>query len=69
MIDGSGRIADREDLDLELRDARSELLGAARTEAPEERVERTLPAGVYIVYVRDGGDGNRAAYTLTVAAR
>ena len=67
-IQGSGRVDDREDLDLELRSIRAELIESARTEARVEVVDRDLPAGRYIVYVRDGGQGNRADFALRVAA-
>lgn len=66
-IRGSGRVADHQDLDLELRDGRARLVAQARTEASAEGLERDLPPGWYVLYVRDGGDGNRAGYTLSVS--
>ncbi len=68
-IQGSGTRADRSDLDLELRDIRGEILASARGTAPRETLSRLLQPGWYIVYVRDGGDGNRANFELTVRTR
>ncbi|MEM6962321.1 MAG: hypothetical protein AAF550_11375, partial [Myxococcota bacterium] len=61
---GSGSAADRQDLDLELRDIRSDLLAASRSQAPVEAVSAVLEPGWYLVYVRDGGSGNRAGFEL-----
>jgi len=65
-IFGSGRATDHEDLDLELRDIRSGLIDAARGETQRERISRSLEAGWYVIYVRDGGGANRAGYELDV---
>lgn len=65
-IAGSGGSADRTDLDLELRDQRAQLVASSLGTGPEERISRQLAAGTYVVYVRDGGAGNRADYTLRV---
>ena len=65
-VHGTGRAADRNDLDLELRDIRAELLDSARAESAREAVSRHLEPGWYILYVRDGGGGNRVGYELTV---
>ena len=66
-IDGSGTVDDHTDLDLELRDIRAQLISTASTAEPEEHVgPLTLDAGWYVAYVRDGGDGNRADYVLTL---
>ena len=68
-IQGSGRPADHSDLDLELRDIRGEVLTAARGTAPRETLARLLQPGWYIVYVRDGGNGNRANFELRARVR
>lgn len=64
-IFGSGRGADHQDLDLELRDIRSTLIAASNGEGPTESVSRQLEAGWYLIYVRDGGQGNKASFELT----
>jgi hypothetical protein len=66
-IAGSGRLSDHQDLDLDLRDIRARQIAVSRSEAPVERLVQRLPAGWYIVYVRDGGGGNRAGYELSIA--
>jgi hypothetical protein len=63
---GSGRAADRTDLDLELRSIRSALVAAARTEQSVESIGRVVEPGWYVLYVRDGGGGNRVGYDLDV---
>ncbi|MCS6798639.1 MAG: hypothetical protein NZ898_08915 [Myxococcota bacterium] len=65
-IEGSGRPEDRTDVDLELRDGRSELIDASRGNAALETVGRVLQPGTYLLVVRDGGSGNRAGWTLDV---
>ena len=65
-ISGSGSQRDRTDLDLELRDQRAELLASSRGTGPEEMISRQLAAGTYVLYVRDGGSGNRADFVLEV---
>lgn len=64
VIEGTGRPADRTDVDLELRDHRGELIAAARGTAGRETLGRLLDPGFYYVYVRDGGQGNRANFEL-----
>ncbi|MFO0605320.1 MAG: hypothetical protein U0324_19225 [Polyangiales bacterium] len=68
-IQGSGRQSDHTDLDLELRDLRGEVIAAARGEGPRETLSRLLQPGWYIVYVRDGGAGNRANFELRTRLR
>jgi hypothetical protein len=65
-IFGTGRVRDRQDLDLELRDTRAALLASARSEARVEAINHVVEPGYYVVYVRDGGNGNRAGYELRV---
>ena len=65
-IFGSGRAADRSDLDIEVRDIRANLLASSRAEEPVERVLQRVSAGWYVIYVRDGGSGNQAGYDLRV---
>jgi len=65
-IFGSGRAADREDLDLELRDIRANLVASALGETREERLLTRVEPGWYVIYVRDGGSGNKAGYSLDV---
>lgn len=65
-IGGSGRVRDREDLDLEIRTIRADLIARAATEAQTEALEQTLEPGWYVVYVRDGGAGNRAGFELNM---
>ena len=68
-IFGTGSAEDRSDLDLELRDIRAELLDSSRGESGREIVSQPLQPGWYVVYVRDGGEGNRAGYELRIEAR
>jgi hypothetical protein len=63
-IVGSGRAADRTDLDLELLDFRADRLADSRGEMASETVGHLVESGWYIVRVRDGGSGNRADYRL-----
>ena len=65
-IQGSGRVADHTDLDLELLDRRADRLADARTEAAQETVAHLVQPGWYIARVRDGGRGNAADYRLEV---
>jgi len=68
-IVGSGRAGDRTDrtdLDLELRDLRADAVAESRTQQPLETVAHLVQPGWYIVKVRDGGQGNRADYTLEI---
>ena len=65
-IEGTGRPEDRSDVDLELRDGRAELLTSSRGQGPEEHLGHAVEAGWYMVYVRDGGSGNRASFTLRI---
>jgi hypothetical protein len=69
-IRGSGLRGDAADLDLEVRDLQARLLAEARTESATERVAGlALGPGWYVAYVRDGGGGSRAAFSLRVASR
>jgi hypothetical protein len=65
-INGTGRPEDRQDLDLELRDARADLLEDSSGTSNREQVGRFVEPGWYVVYVRDGGYGNQASFELTV---
>jgi hypothetical protein len=64
---GTGRAADHEDIDLELRSIRAEMIVASRGETRAENIGRVLEPGWYTLFVRDGGNGNRAGYELNVA--
>lgn len=64
IIDGTGRPTDHTDVDMELRDHRGEIITAARGSERRETLGRLLDAGYYYVYVRDGGQGNRANFEL-----
>ncbi|NOY92320.1 MAG: hypothetical protein GXP55_14085 [Deltaproteobacteria bacterium] len=64
-IEGTGRGADHQDLDLELRDIRASLLASSRDEKPGESIAQDVQAGDYIVQVRGGGQGNRADYQVS----
>ncbi len=64
VIDGSGGQTDHTDIDMELRDHRGDLIVAARGSARRETLGRLLEPGFYYVYVRDGGQGNRANFEL-----
>lgn len=66
QIFGTGRAADRQDLDIEVRDIRANLLASSRGETQVERVMERVPPGWYVIYVRDGGSGNQAGYELRV---
>lgn len=64
-IQGAGTQASRTDLDLELRDIRSELLASSSGEGPTELVARHVDPGYYVIVVRDGGgEGSRAGFEL-----
>lgn len=65
-IDGTGYVRDDTDLDVELRDIRSELVESARTEKRVETISAVVEPGWYVVYVRDGGNANRATFSLRV---
>ena len=65
-IEGSGRSVDRTDLDLELRDLRARPIDSARGQEAREVMSRVLDPGWYLIYVRDGGTGNRAGFALEV---
>ncbi len=67
VIEGSGSPADRTDLDLELRDIRAHVLDRTTGASPRQAVVDLVDAGDYIVYVRDAGTGNRAAFQLRIA--
>ena len=64
---GSGRAADHEDVDLELRSIRAEMIISSRGETPTEHIGRVLEPGWYTIFVRDGGNGNRVGYELNIA--
>ena len=63
-IDGSGQAREQTDVDIELRDIRGDELASSREETPQEVIARMVDPGFYLVYVRDGGSGNRASYRL-----
>lgn len=63
-IMGRGTAADRTDLDIELRSIRGKLIEGIREAGPSHTISRLLEPGWYVIYVRDGGHGNRAAYEL-----
>lgn len=67
QILGSGSPADRQDIDIELRDLRADQIARSIGEGPSERIHQRLEAGWYIVVVRDGGQGNRADYRLELS--
>lgn len=67
VIQGSGRPTDHSDIDMELRDIRGEMLSFSRGTGPTELISRVVDAGWYVLYVRDGGSGNRARYSLDVS--
>lgn len=65
-IEGPGTPASRTDLDLELRDIRSDLLASSLGEGATELVARHVDPGYYVIVVRDGGgQGSRAGFELT----
>ena len=64
---GAGSPEDHTDVDLELRDLRAELVDSARGTGAREVIRRRLPAGWYVLYVRDGGNGTKVGYELRVA--
>ncbi len=66
VIFGSGEGDQHEDLDVEVRDRNADLLVASRGQDPSESVTVAVEPGVYIVYVRDGGQGNRVGYEVRV---
>ncbi len=68
LIAGSGLPSEHTDLDLEVRSDRADLVAASRGSTDHELVSRVVDAGYYMVYVRDGGTGNRAGFTLDVTA-
>lgn len=64
-IDAAGDETDRSDLDLELRDLRSDEVASSRGTTRTEQIVRPIEPGHYIVRVVDGGrDGARARYVL-----
>lgn len=66
-IDGAGTAASQSDLDLDLRDTRALLVSRGSTEESTERIGPTeLDQGWYVVIVRDGGEGNRAHFQLSL---
>jgi hypothetical protein len=67
-IEGTGRVADRQDVDMELYNINTSRIAAATSEAREERLSAQIGRGSYLLYVRDGGNGNRASFRLQVRA-
>ena len=65
-IFGTGEPKDHEDLDLELRSIRADLLGSGRTSKPIESITEVVEPGWYVFLVRDGGGGNRVSFELKV---
>jgi hypothetical protein len=65
-IQGSGRGADHQDVDLVLYDINTDQIAAATAETQSEDLMVPLQPGSYLLYVRDGGSGNRASYELSV---
>ena len=65
-ISGQGTQQTQSDLDLELRDFRGDELAASRGETPQEAITMALDPGYYLIYVRDGGNGNRVPYRMRV---
>lgn len=65
VIEGSGTASDHTDLDLQLWSLRTEPMAQASGPQPRHELARQLDAGAYVVMVRDGGQGNRATFTLT----
>jgi hypothetical protein len=65
-IEGSGTRADSTELALELRDRRAREVERVVSTSPRVRINARIQAGTHVVYVRDGGGGNRAAYRMRV---
>jgi hypothetical protein len=65
--EGTGAAEDHTNLTLELRADRATPVRVAATGAGPERLSLPLAAGLYVAYVRDAGDGNRARYALAAA--
>lgn len=65
-IQGTGRIADRQDLDIVLYDINTDQVAAATAETAVESLSTPVQPGSYVLYVRDGGNGNRASFDLVV---
>lgn len=64
-IEGRGDESDRSDLDLELRDLRSEEIASSQGTTREESIRHEVRAGSYVVRVVDGGaNGARARFRL-----
>ena len=63
-IAGSGRISDHQDLDLALLDMRADPIDSSAGETANETISRAVQPGYVIARVHDGGDGNRADYTI-----
>jgi hypothetical protein len=69
VIEGTGRPADHTDLDMELRDHRGDDDHRRPRHRGRETLGRLLDPGFYYVYVRDGGQGNRATARASRCAR
>jgi hypothetical protein len=65
-IEGTGRMEDQSDLDLELLDLRAERLEVSASQASLEALGHLVEPGWYILRVRDNGRGNRADFRLEV---
>lgn len=65
-IQGTGRAADHQDVDMILYDINTDQVAAARAESALEELSAAVAPGSYVLYVRDGGNGNRASYNLQV---
>lgn len=63
-IHGSGTRGDHTQLALELRDRRARAVARAASSGPGLRASSRVEPGTYVIYVRDAGDGNRAAFRL-----
>ena len=66
VVDGSGKPSDLTNLDLELRELGSDAIISSATHRQREVVEVPVSRGYHLLYVRDGGEGNRANYALNL---
>ncbi len=71
IILGTGTRSDTTELALELRDRRAGEVERAVSAASTVQLRARVEPGPHVVYVRDGGDGNRASFRLraTLATR
>ena len=65
-ISGSGTASDHSRVAVELRDRRCVSVDRVVSSGPQVSVVHRVEPGVYVIYVRDAGDGNRADFTLEV---